>query len=127
MSGPMRQAQCARHEIHALPAFWKEDEMIEAKIENDEIVIRLPLAQIPLIATRGWSCNAVPAMHVTDVNQFAKDVCLEMNRAEEDGTTEVESLIDGAITAAFEYGSKGCEEIDDDEAEAIAAQFQELK
>lgn len=123
----MWQAQRARHEIHALLVFWKEDEMIEAKLENDEIVIRLPLAQIPLIATRGWSCNAVPAMRVTDVNQFAKDVCLEMNRAEEDGTTEVESLIDGAITAAFEYGSKGCEEIDDNEADAIATQLQELK
>lgn len=56
------------------------------------------------------------SMVVSDADRFAKDVLLELEREEEDGSTPVHLLLDKAIYQASEQGSEG---LDYDAIEAL--------
>lgn len=89
-----------------------------AKIEDDEIVIRVPFAAIPYAASlalseHGYSVDertAETRITVTDARQFAEDMVRAMNTESEDGTTRVHILLDAAVCIAYENGSEGCHE-----------------
>jgi len=49
-------------------------------------------------------------MKITDPAEFAKELVYVLNGEEEDGTTRVHRMFDGAIQEAFEQGAMGCEE-----------------
>lgn len=98
--------------------------MVEAKIEGDEIVIRLYIGNLPVIVSGGWACNALPPLKVTDSGEFAKELCIALNAENEDGTTPIHRLIDKAVIAAIEQGALGIDEIGEDEAEKLSASLQ---
>lgn len=88
-----------------------------AKIEGDEIVIRVPLAAIPhaaqlALSEHGYSTddNAWTRIEITDPRAFAADMCRAMNDESEDGSTRVHLLLDAAVCIAYEQGSEGAEE-----------------
>lgn len=58
------------------------------------------------------------SMIVSNADRFAKDVLLELEREEEDGSTPVHLLLDKAIYQASEQGSEG---LDYDAIEALEA------
>jgi hypothetical protein len=95
--------------------------MTEAKVEGDEIVIRLYVGNLPVIVNGGWACNALPPLKVTDSGKFAKELCYALNAENEEGTTPVHRLMDKCVIAAIEQGALGIEEITDEEAERISA------
>lgn len=98
--------------------------MVEAKIEGDDIVIRLYIGNLPVIVSGGWACNALPPLKVTDSGEFAKDLCRSLNRDDEDGTTPIHRLIDANVLHAVEQGAFGIDEISEDEAEKLSASLQ---
>lgn len=83
-----------------------------AKIEKDQIVIRLDIKSLPVIVEAGPNGEF---MKVTNVKKFAKELVLALNNEEEDGTTAIHRAIDDACMEAFENGAEGCKEIEDDE------------
>lgn len=83
----------------------------EAHIEGDAILIRLPLENLQAVAEGGWASGALDMRwQITDPAVFAKELCGELNREEEDGTTPIHRLFDRAIDKAAENGAEGIEE-----------------
>lgn len=79
-----------------------------ARIEGDELVIRLPLDAL-VTAT-----EACPALYgdeqppkVTDRAVWAREVVCELNREAEDGTTLVHIMFDTAFEQAADQGAEG--------------------
>ena len=90
-----------------------------AKLEGDEIVIRVPLAAIPFAAEVAmgevnYDCDefGVPRMVVTDPRTFAYGMLRELNREAEDGSTAIHLLLDKAVIGAAEQGAEGLQEHD---------------
>lgn len=89
-----------------------------AKIEGDEIVIRLPIAAIPFAASVAFTeCNydldddGEPKMEVSDADAFAPYLVTALSADSEDGTTPVHQLLDRMIVAACEQGAEGVTDI----------------
>jgi hypothetical protein len=55
--------------------------------------------------------------HVSDPAQFAEDVCLELNREDEDGSTPLTRFLDSMMQEAFYQGSLGIHDPEEDEDE----------
>ena len=86
-------------------------------LDNDAIVIRLPLAGIPAAAEGSWAAQGMDLrLKITDVALFAAAVVQELEREEEDGTTPVHRLFDKAFEEAAEQGSEGVEILPDEDA-----------
>lgn len=89
-----------------------------AKIEGDEIVIRIPLAAIPYAASlalseHGYAIDEATAetrVVITDTRKFAEDMLRALNEESEDGSTRVHLTLDAAVCIAYEQGSEGAEE-----------------
>ncbi len=80
-----------------------------AKIEGDELVIRLP---IDALVTATEACPAFEpiedsAPKVTDPREWMKAVVDELNHEEEDGTTLVHLMLDEAFEKAADQGAEG--------------------
>ena len=89
----------------------------EAFIEGGAIVIRLQLDTFHEVVEGAWASMVIPTrLKITDAAKFAKEVCRELNEEQEDGTTPVHILFDGAIQSAFEQGAEGVEEHEDQDA-----------
>lgn len=86
------------------------DRPLRCMIEEDELVIRIG------INTLGFAANQMPPVDrwnklvVADASIVAQDVCGQLNREEEDGTTPIHILLDKAIVDAWADGSIGFEE-----------------
>jgi hypothetical protein len=86
----------------------------EAKIEGDEIVIRLPIGNIPIAFSGGVAAGYIQAPYrVTNAASFARDVVTELRREAEDGTTAVHRMFDDAFTRAIEWCGDGVTEVAD--------------
>jgi hypothetical protein len=87
-----------------------------AVIENGCLVIRLHLSFLPSIVEGAWAAGGMETRYkVTDSRAFAADLVTELNREEEDGTTRVHRMFDGAIDEAINQGAEGIEEHEDQE------------
>lgn len=87
-----------------------------AKIEGDEIVIRLPIDAIPFAASvafveRNYDLDddGEPKMKVSDAAAFAPYLVTALSQESEDGTTRIHRLLDRAIVDACEQGAEGVE------------------
>jgi hypothetical protein len=93
-----------------------KDQTLKATVEGDELVIRIGIGTLAFAAEHCCLCED----DVVDPAQLARDVCRELNRAEEDGSSPITALFDDAISAAFEDGSNAFEDDEDDESEGGA-------
>lgn len=90
-----------------------------AKIEGEEIVIRIPLAAIPYAASiafdeAGYDVDedtGATRMRVTDARTFAQGMLWALNHEGEDGSTPVHYLLDRAVIEAAEQGTEGLESV----------------
>ena len=88
----------------------------QAIIEDGCIVIRVSLDSLPQVIEGAWACGKLnPRFKITNIEEFSKDLLQELNREEEDGTTRVHMLFDGAIDEAINQGAFGIEEHEDQE------------
>lgn len=79
--------------------------MNHAKIEGDQIVIRVPIAELSGAAFQGLDqvgCKEGDGMNYADL---ARDIVAEMNAESEDGTTLVHAMLDRAVIEASERGA----------------------
>lgn len=89
----------------------------EAFIEGDAIVIRIPLENLPAIVEGAWMAGGINTrLKITDLRAFAKELCDEINREEEDGTTPFHRMVDAATEAVSESGGEGVEAHEQQEA-----------
>lgn len=87
-----------------------------AIIEDDIIVIRVPITYLPIIIEGAWALNALDTrFKLTDAALFAKDLVRALNDENEEGTTMVHKMFDAAINEALEQGADGIEEHEDQE------------
>lgn len=99
------------------PAGPEEPDYGQAVIEGDTVVIRISLVSLPTAVEGAWASYGLPTrMKVTDVKAFAKELVIALNREEEDGTTRIHTMFDGAINEAIEQGAEGIEEHEDQNA-----------
>ncbi len=85
-----------------------------AKIEGEQIVLRIDISDLPVIVEAGPSGDF---MKVTNTKKFAKELVNAINEEEEDGTTAFHRVIDDASEAAFENGAEGVKELEGDEGD----------
>lgn len=90
----------------------------QAVIEDDAIVIRLPIVNIPVAVEGANAIGAFDApIKVIDAAAFAKDIILELNREDEEGTTMVHKMFDKAFNEAAEQGAQGIADEDDEQGD----------
>lgn len=97
----------------------KEETPLSCKIDDGELVIRIGINVLtfasnhrdPFLVDDEITGFPRQAWIVTDVLEFAKDVCRELNREEEDGSSPLTNLLDLAFTNALDQGSLGVEEV----------------
>ncbi len=77
-----------------------------AILEGDEIVIRIPFKDIPVLLRAAEDFAEIPHMEITDIEEYAQDVVRALNEEEpNDGTSLIDSMIDTALREAIEQGS----------------------
>lgn len=95
-----------------------KDTSATAIIEDAAIVIRVPISYLHQIVQGGYDCGAIDCKtKITNEAEFAKELCRELNREDEEGTTPVHRLFDAAINEALEQGAEGIEVIEDEDEE----------
>lgn len=115
-------ARRARVSVDAMPKTTSERDG-EARIEGDQIIIRVRIANLQCIALGGWAAGYIEPIRIDDPAVFAAELCRALNDEAEDGTTPVHRLFDEAFTASIEHGAG--EMIDDEQAEELLATFKE--
>lgn len=79
-----------------------------AKIEGREIVIRIPIATLPLafsmLDVARNPLDDAEILKVVDPDAFAEEVCELLNEEREDGSTPITDAIDRAMTNTVLYG-----------------------
>ena len=83
----------------------------QAKIEKNEIVIRVDISSLKIIVDAGPHGDL---MKVTNAKKFAKELVRELNDEEEDGTTAIHRMFDDAILMAYEHGAEGVKDQDEE-------------
>lgn len=90
--------------------------MSEAKIEGEDIVIRVAVSALPQVVEGAWTAGYMETrFKVTDAPTFAKELVSELNAESEDGTTAIHKMFDACINEAIEQGAEGIEEHEDQE------------
>ena len=88
-----------------------------AIIENGVIIIRIPVASLPMVVEGAWALNALDTrFKLTDAALFAKDLVCALNEEDEQGTTMIHKMFDAAINEALEQGADGIEEHENQDA-----------
>lgn len=83
----------------------------EAVIEDGYLVIRVSLEALPMVLEGAWAMGKFDMRYkITDANEFAKELMYALNREDEQGTTPVHELFDGAILHVIEQGGFGIDE-----------------
>lgn len=84
--------------------------MTLAKIEHEEIVIRIPLTALPNAARIAWDNQFGFGNHsyyVDDLTEFSKSFVLELNREDEIGDTVLHRVFDSVVISLTENGELG--------------------
>lgn len=86
----------------------------QAVIEDGQIVIRVAIDALQTVVDGAWAMRSIDARQkVTDADLFAKELCIALNREDEQGTTRVHKAFDDAILFAIEQGFEGIEDHED--------------
>lgn len=81
-----------------------------ARIEGDEIVIRVQVAtraHEAVVPSAFLDGHCSPTVRITDARLFADGFVRALNHEEENGETAIHRLLDEAFTRAVEDGSEG--------------------
>lgn len=90
--------------------------MSDAIIKDGKIVISIKVADLPAAIEGGFLCGAFETRwKITNADAFAKHLVRELNHEDEEGTTRVHRMLDGAALEAIEQGAQGIEQHEDQE------------
>jgi hypothetical protein len=85
-----------------------------AIIEDGCIVIRVPVANLPVIVEGSWAAGGLDTrLKVTNADEFSVELVNELNREDEDGTTRIHKMFDRAIDECANQGALGLDEHED--------------
>jgi hypothetical protein len=87
-------------------------------VETDQLVIRIGKRVLAVAAERSDFYNPfdpvqndyVQRYRVVDIHEFAKDVRIELQREEEDGSTMLTDLLDKVFLRVLERGSEAVDD-----------------
>jgi hypothetical protein len=83
----------------------------QAIIEKGSLVIRVSLEALPMVLEGAWAMGKFDTRYkITDASEFAKELMHALNREDEQGTTPIHELFDGAILHVIEQGGFGIDE-----------------
>lgn len=93
----------------------REGMPLRAVVESDHLVIRISIPTLAVAFEHGESNNPYDEssgefkrqFQIADQIQFAKDVCRELNREGEDGSTPLTRFLDSMMGKAIDNGSLG--------------------
>ncbi len=97
------------------------DQSAIARIKGDHIIITVSIQNFQSALLGAWANGAMEPYRIDDPKAFAKAVCHALNDEDEIGDTPIHHMLDAAMLVAIENGEG--EEIDEDEAEEMAAQL----
>lgn len=81
---------------------------VNAKIEGDEIVIRIPIEALPTAAEIAWeNTYGESGLYVDDLDEFAKEFLNYLLAENEIGDTLLHVAFDKAVINATEQGAFG--------------------
>lgn len=85
-----------------------------AVIEDGAIVIRVLVNSLQDVIEGTWATGNLDVRYkLTNPEDFAKDLVLELNDEDEEGTTPIHRLFDKAMSRAIDQGAFGVEEHED--------------
>jgi hypothetical protein len=130
----LNAADCISYLSVTILALGKERENYKAAVQatgaaavvrGGKIEISIDIDALPQIVSGSCCCDSMDGLwKVTDPAVFAKAVCHALNNEEEDGTTRVHTMFDGAFMCAIEQGAEGIEEVSEEAFEAEADRLQ---
>jgi hypothetical protein len=91
----------------------KEIKPAEAVIEDECIVIRLPIENIPIAVGGAVYLGLMAPAEILDAKAFALSVVEALNAEDEEGTTAIHQMFDQAFDDAIEGGAEGVKLPDD--------------
>lgn len=84
----------------------------EAVIENDCIVIRVPIDALQHVLDGSNPCYQIAERYrVVDAATFAKEICRSINREDERGESRFHKMFDAAMLHAIDQGCEGLEDV----------------
>jgi hypothetical protein len=85
--------------------------LIRVKIENGDIVVRFPIESLQFYLNNSLygGYETGDTGKILDENKFAEEVAGQLECEEEDGSTPVIRLIEGAMREAIEWGTEHVE------------------
>jgi len=91
-----------------------KDRLLSVKLDGDELVIRIGISALAFAAIHAPQlehfddeANEFRLPKITDERKFAEEVAIVLGQEEEDGTTLVHRMLDGAFLEAVEQGREG--------------------
>jgi len=91
-----------------------KDRLLSVKLDGDELVIRIGISALAFAAIHtpqlehfDDEANEFRLPKITDERKFAEEVAIVLGQEEEDGTTLVHRMLDGAFVEAVEQGREG--------------------
>jgi len=98
------------------------DKPLEVTVKNGVLSISIGVSTLAFSLEHGndfLTYDADPKWKVTSDGAFAVDVKRELEREQEDGTTPVHLLLDGAMQSAIEQGSAYVDETEEAKIERL--------
>lgn len=90
----------------------------QAIIEDDVIVIRLPIVNLPAVLEGSWLANGIDTrFKVTDPAAFAESLVYELNTEDDNGSNRIHKMFDRAINDAIDQGALGVDEHEDQDGD----------
>lgn len=94
---------------------------LRATVENDQVSIVIGVRTLAFAFENSEEnnpydedfCDTKRQLSISDPSQFAKDVCHELNREEEDGSTPLTRFLDSMMGEAVNQGSLGIFDLDE--------------
>ncbi len=84
----------------------------EAIIEDDSIVIRVPVSALQLVLDGSNPMHQIAERYrIVNRDTFAKEVCRSINREDERGDTPFHKMFDEAMEYAISQGCEGLEDV----------------
>lgn len=94
---------------------------LAVKIERDKLIIEIGVGCLahaiqlaPSLTSYDEASGEYREPKVTDPHVFAREICNELRRESEDGTTRVHKMLDDAAMEAIEQGAEGIQLPEDD-------------
>ena len=93
-----------------------KDQGLQVELKGGTLLISIGVSALctAVKAGPGFEADDGPQLVITDEDVFVRAIVAELEREEEDGSTRIHRMLDGAAEEALEQGAEGVEYSGDD-------------